>query len=294
MRKGGWGAGANPELVARRGAVAQQSSFPADRERAVGRAKASGGRFAWLEPQEMRRGGWSQLILRDGQGEPRGPDGRRPRGAAAAERSSAGQTRVFWPGPVKAGRAPSDLLPQTHTPPPPSARPAPAPPTRLAPLLSRLAHTVAELKPNLPPLQLGFPEPAAGLGRRCLAGPRPWTALRPPRWLWESGPGSYRSRHSAPLSASSRSAEETGEHGPGGDSLPAGTRLLDVAGELSAGYGFRRAPATAVLGFGPGGSCGVSWDTRKLPTKGATQTTRRRATVKKELRKKSGKDQSAG
>lgn len=238
MRKGRWGAGANPELEScwLRGEGRWRSKAPFPRT----------GSEQW---EERRRAGgalpgWSR---RRCEGEP---------GAS----SSSGTARGSRAGPTAAApgepRRRSALRPDRHVSsgrdlsklgerlliyypkhthrPPPSARPSPAPPTRLAPLLSRLAHTVAELKPNLPPLQLGFPEPAAGFGRRCLAGPRPWTAPRPPRWLWESSPSSYRSRHSAPLSASSLSAEETGEHGPGGDSAsrhpPAGRCGRTVGG----------------------------------------------------------------
>lgn len=53
-----------------------------------------------------------------------------------------------------------------HTLPPLPSRPPPG----LASFLSRLDYTVPELKPNLSPLQLGFPNPAAGSEA---AGPTP-------------------------------------------------------------------------------------------------------------------------
>lgn len=81
--------------------------------------------------REMRRRGWSRPVLQRDEGSGgAGPDGRRPRGAVAAEPSSAGQTRVSWPGPVRVGRAGPDLSPETHTHTP--ARPPPGFASRLS------------------------------------------------------------------------------------------------------------------------------------------------------------------
>lgn len=237
----------------------ERSPFLADRERAGGRAKPNGRRFAWLEPKGDAKGRLEPARPPAG-GEPR--RARRPPppgGAAAAERSLAGQTRVSWPGSVKAERAAPDLLPQTHTHAPP--RPSACPPS---------------LRPRLPPLPAGSdgrraktkppsgcswaspsPQPAPGLQDepRREEVHRPWAASRPPRRPWDSSPGSQRSRPTAPLSARSRAAKGTRGHGPGGApgrgclSLPQGPAVEPevacpkVRDSCRRGCGFQQAPA---------------------------------------------------
>lgn len=145
--------------------------------------------------REPRRGGSGRLVLREAGRSRAGPDGPGAEADGAAERGAAGRTRVFWPGPVKAGRAAPDLLPQTHPParPPPSLPPSflpSLPPPGPAARASRRAHTLAELQPNP---ALGFLEsravpgavaapgpPAAVSGRQRSAGYRPVPDPGPP------------------------------------------------------------------------------------------------------------------
>lgn len=222
-----------------------------------------------------------------------GPDGRRPRGAAVAERSSAGQTRVSWPGPVRARRAGPDLSPEAHTdthPRPPSPRP------RLPPLPA--AHSVAELKPNLPPAAAGRPRSRSRLWG-CGTGHPLWAASPRPRCPRDPAAGSCGSRPAAPLSARSRGTAGTevalAPSVPLCRSARLGSRRLLVGscgraqGELkvqadSRGVRVGAAPSHSTRGTG-----------RSHRGKGGKQTSgiRRRAAVKQELKNR-GKDQSAG
>lgn len=260
---------------------AEQSPFPADGVWSGGEAKPNRRCFAWLRPQGDAKG---RL-------EPAHPPGR-PWGAGRARRPPppgsrgggtllAGQTRVFWPGPVKAARAAPDLLPQTHT--PPAARP---PSPGLASFVSRLAHTVVELKPNLSPLQLGFPDPAAGFEA---AGPTPpgGGADRVPS-VGSSAPCPVPLRAqsqflslttSAPLSARQLATARTrgycpgGGHGPGVTlccrARPRSRRVPAGSCERAVG-GVRVQERCRCVGVRACGSCGMSHSHREkgIPKQG--------------------------
>lgn len=130
---GGWCRARREQLGGARRAEAERgterSPFLTDEEIAGEERSRAGVALPGWSRREMRRRGWSRPVLQGDEGSGgAGPDGRRPRGAAAAERSSASQTRVSWPGPVRAGRAGPDLSPETHTP----ARPPPGLASRLS------------------------------------------------------------------------------------------------------------------------------------------------------------------